>query len=127
MEAIETIKKENKMNSVLTELKKTKTSGIAVAAMLSSALGCFTIGLMIVISEASKSFSNWLNWWNPGGPLVGKTGMGIIVWLVSWIFLSLLIGKKEIKIKPVAAISFIPILLAFLFSFPPFFDLFAAE
>jgi hypothetical protein len=121
------IKRENKMGSTLTPPKKTKPSGVAIAAILSSALGCFTIGLMIVISEASKNFSSWLNWWDPGGALVGKTGLGVIVWLVSWIFLYLLLGKKEIRIKPVATIAAALILLAFLFSFPPFFDLFTAK
>ncbi len=115
------------MNTSLTQTQKTKTSGVAVAAILSGALGCFTIGLMIVISEASKNFSDWLNWWNPGGPLIGKTGMGIIVWIVSWIILYFLLGKKEIKVKPFAIFSFALLILAILFSFPPIFDLFAPK
>jgi hypothetical protein len=115
------------MNSQLTQPGKIKFSGVAMAAILSAALGCFTIGLMIVINEASKKFSDWLNWWNPGGTLIGKTGMGIIVWLVSWIILHLAMGKKEIKIKPVAILAFSLLILAYLLSFPPVFDLFASD
>ncbi len=125
---METVKeKENKINSLLTSPEKTKASGIAMAAILSGTIGCFTIGLMIVFAEASKNFKDWLNWWNPAGPLVGKTGMGVIVWLVSWMILYFLFGKKEKKVKPIAIFSFVLLILALLFSFPPFFDLFTSK
>lgn len=115
------------MNTISTKPGRTKTSGMAVASILSACLGCFTIGLMIVISEASAKFSDWLNWWTPGGPLIGKAGMGVIVWLVSWALLSLLWAKKEVKVKKLIIYAFALLFLGFLFSFPPFFDMFASK
>jgi hypothetical protein len=104
-----------------------KPSGSAVAVLISGALGCFTIGLMIIFAEASKGFNDWLNWFNPVGPLSGKTGMGLIVWLFSWVLLYSFMKNKEIKLKPAVTATYIILALAILFSFPVFFDLFAAK
>jgi hypothetical protein len=34
------------------------------------------------LAEASPAVKNLLNWWNPVGPLSGKTGVAVAVWLV---------------------------------------------
>ncbi|HRQ41580.1 MAG TPA: hypothetical protein PLD25_26980 [Chloroflexota bacterium] len=57
------------------------TTGPAAAALVSSDIGVLTIGLMTTGAVISEGLRNALNWWNPAGPLTGKTGVGVILWL----------------------------------------------
>lgn len=102
-------------------------SGPAAAAFLSGSLGVFVIGLMTTLSEASHAIGSALNWYNPSGPLVGKTLLGIIVWLISWFFLNKSWGEKEVDLKRIFTWSMILILLGLLLTFPPFFTIFKGE
>lgn len=101
-----------------------KPNGPAAAALLSAGIGCFVIGLDIVLAVISASTSNAMNWWNPAGPLVGKTGIGVIAWLVSWGILHLILRTKHFHLRAVAITSLVLVALGFLGSFPPFFDIF---
>lgn len=104
-----------------------KPSGPAVAAMVAAGLGTFTIGLMTSLAEASAGLRNALTWYNPVGPLSGKTGVGVIVWLVAWIVLHTTWKNREISLGRGARWALVLILLGFLLTFPPVFDLFARE
>ncbi len=99
-------------------------TGPAAAAILSGSIGVFVIGLLTTLSEASSSIGSLLNWYNPSGNLTGKTGVGIIVWLVSWVILNSQWKDKEIELKGIFTWTGILLVLGFLLTFPPFFDLF---
>jgi hypothetical protein len=101
--------------------------GVASAAFVSSGIGCLVIGLMVTGAEMSEGLKNALNWWNPAGPLTGKTGVGVIAWLVSWVILHTLWKDKEMEFGKVFTVTLVLIALGFLFTFPPIFTLFAAE
>lgn len=101
--------------------------GVASAAFVSGGIGCFVIGLMVTAAEMSSGFSSALNWWNPAGPLTGKTGVGIIAWLVSWVVLHSMWKNKEMEFGKIFTITLVLIALGFLLTFPPIFELFAAE
>jgi hypothetical protein len=45
-----------------------------------------------VLSPGLKSL---LNFWNPAGSLTDKTTMGILAWLISWIFLNSSLKDKD--------------------------------
>ncbi len=120
---MDAIKKEKNIKAVL-EPAKPKASGMALAAILSGSIGCFIIGLAIILAVISGDINNFLNWWNPVGPLSGKTGVGIIAWLLSWLLLHFAWKDKEINYNLVLAISYVLLILAFIFSFPPFFQMF---
>lgn len=64
--------------------KTHRRDGVALAAILAAGLGCATIGVMTILAEAFGAAKDWLTWWAPAGPLTGKTGMGVVVWLASW-------------------------------------------
>ena len=70
-----------------------KPSGPAAAAILAAAVGVFVIGLATNLAEVSADLKNALNWWNPAGPLTGKTGVGVIVWLIAWAVL----GPRHVR------------------------------
>lgn len=101
--------------------------GVASAAFVSSGIGCLVIGLMVTGAEMSEGLKNALNWWNPAGPLTGKTGVGVIVWLVSWAILHRMWKDKDTGFAKAFTITLILIALGFLLTFPPIFTLFAAE
>jgi len=101
--------------------------GVASAAFVSSGIGCLVIGLMVTGAEMSEGLKNALNWWNPAGPLTGKTGVGIIVWMISWVILHTMWKDKDMDFGKVFTVTLIMIALGFLLTFPPIFGLFAAE
>lgn len=101
--------------------------GVASAAFVSSGIGCLVIGLMVTGAEMSEGLKNTLNWWNPAGPLTGKTGVGVIAWIVSWVILHTMWKDKDMDFGKVFIVTLIMIALGFLLTFPPIFGLFAAE
>ncbi len=102
-------------------------NGPVVAALIAGGLGSATIGLMTVLAEASHSIMNALNWWNPAGPLTGKTLVGVIIFFVSWIVLHFIFRGKNVNFARAATIALILLGLGILGTFPPFFKLFAGE
>lgn len=106
--------------------KATATVGVASAAFVSSGIGCLVIGLMVTGAEMSAGFSSALNWYNPVGPLMGKTLVGIVAWLVSWAILHSMWKDKDVDFGKAFTATLILIALGFLLTFPPFFELFAA-
>src|SRR5512133_2051417 len=100
-------------------------NGPAAAAILAAGIGIAVTGIMSTGAEASPAWARLLNWWNPVGPLSGKTGVGIIVWLVSWLILGLLWRGKEVRFVPVVVASAILLVVGLLLTFPPVFELIA--
>ena len=95
--------------------------------MIASGIGTLVIGLLTTIAEFSGGLGTFLNWWNPTGALSGKTGVGILAWLISWIVLNNLWKDKEYDLQKAFKTTLILIGLGLLLTFPPFFVLFAAE
>lgn len=98
--------------------------GVAAAAFLSSGVGTLVIGLMTTGAVLSEGLKNALNWWNPAGPLTGKTGVGVLAWLISWVILHTLWKDKEADFTKVFIITLILIGLGFVLTFPPVFEAF---
>lgn len=105
--------------------KSHRRDGVALAAAFAAGLGCVTIGLMTVLAEASLAAKAWLTWCPPAGPLSGKTGMGVLVWLGSWLILHNRWQHWELAARKIWLWSLLLIALGWLGTFPPFFTLFA--
>ena len=99
-----------------------KPLGTAAAALLAAAAGVFVTGLMTTLAEASPGLRNLLVWWRPAGPLTGKTGVGVTLWLVAWVVLHTMYKNREVDLGRVMRWVWILILLGFLGTFPPFFE-----
>src|SRR5207245_8912309 len=67
------------------QMQTSKPTGPGAAAVLAAGTGTFTIGLMASLAGASAGLNNALNWDGPTGPLSGKTGVGVVAWLLAWI------------------------------------------
>ncbi|HRQ40200.1 MAG TPA: hypothetical protein PLD25_20000 [Chloroflexota bacterium] len=102
-------------------------TGSAAATFIASGIGALFLGLMTTGAEFSVGLKDALNWWNPVGPLAGKTGIAVLTWLISWVLLNTLWKNKEIDLRKSFIITLVLIGLGVLFTFPPIFEAFAAE
>ena len=100
------------------------TTGPAAAAIISGAIGTFVIGLLTTGSVIFEGLRNALNWWNPAGPLTGKTGVGVIAWLISWALLSTVWKDKDYDLRKAFVITLIIVALGVILTFPPVFEAF---
>ena len=100
-------------------------NGPAAAAILAAGIGIAATGIMTTGAEVSPGWARLLNWWNPVGPLSGKTGVGILAWLASWLVLGLLWRDREVKFGRVLVISAALLAVGLLLTFPPVFALVA--
>lgn len=109
------------------QMPMTKPTGPAAAALIAAGIGTFVIGLVTSLAEASAGFKDALNFYNPAGPLSGKTGIGVLVWLISWIVLNSMWKNKNPEIGRAFTWTLVLIALGFLLTFPPIFEIFAGE
>ncbi|HZD11556.1 MAG TPA: hypothetical protein VE553_09455 [Candidatus Binatia bacterium] len=99
-------------------------TGAAAAAMVASGAGVFVIGLLTTGTAISSELKETLNWWNPAGPLTGKTGLGVIVWLVTWYVLNRVLHADNRSLQRAFAVTLILIALGLILTFPPVFEAF---
>jgi hypothetical protein len=104
-----------------------KPNGPVVAALIAGGLGAAAIGLLTTLAEASEPIKNALNWYNPVGPLTGKSLLGVIFFFVSWIVLYWVFRGKNVNFARATTVALILLALGLLGTFPPFFEIFAAE
>jgi hypothetical protein len=100
------------------------TNGLVAAAMLAAGVGCFILGLTTSLAQGSKAIGGMLNFYDPVGPLGGKTIVAVVAWLVAW---GVLAGKwkdQSIDFGKVYKVTLFLLALGLLGTFPPFFDLF---
>jgi len=102
-----------------------KSDGVAAAAVLVSAIGVFIIGSLTTLAEISESLKTALAWSGAVGPLIGKTGVGVIVWLILWPIFHALWRGKEVNFSAIYTLSLILIALGWLLTFPPVFEAFS--
>jgi hypothetical protein len=100
-----------------------KPNGAAAAAIISASFGIFAIGLLTTLAAASSSINQWLNWYNPTGPLSGKTTLGVIAWLVAWTGAHFILHAKETHFIRSMLVSSVLLALGMLLMFPPIFEL----
>lgn len=104
-----------------------KPEGPVAAAVLAGGIGCLALGLFTTLAEVSSSIKDWLSWKDDVGPLSGKTGTAVIVWLIAWIALHVFYRDKPFETRRALAIALVLIGLGALGTFPTFFQAFASE
>ncbi len=104
-----------------------KPDGPGAAAMISSGIGVFVLGLLTtlaVISAGVKSFLLWWEWGQGVGPLAGKSTVAILTWLISWFILGRIWRNKDVELKTAFYIAAVLGILGAIGTFPTFFELF---
>src|SRR5437667_10072708 len=105
-------------------MQTSKPTGPGAAAVLAAGTGTFTIGLMASLAGASAGLNNALNWYGPTGPLSGKTGVGVVAWLLAWIILHATLKNTNVNFGPTFHWALALLILGLLRTFPPLFGLF---
>ncbi len=100
------------------------TNGLAAAAILAAGIGSMSLGLFTTLAEAIDSVKKALAFYNPVGPLSGKTTLAVVAWLVAWIILGSSWKNKQVNFATVFTASLILIALGLIGTFPPFYEMF---
>jgi hypothetical protein len=104
-----------------------KPEGPIAAAILAGGIGCFALGLLTTLAEASTSVHDWLEFNSDVGPLSGKTIVAVIVWLIAWAVLHVVYRDKPFETRRALAIALVLIALGVIGTFPTFFQAFASD
>jgi hypothetical protein len=102
-------------------------NGPAAAALLAGGIGTSVFGLITFFSEVSAAFGKSLNWYNPVGPLSGKSILGTLAFFGSWAVLAYLWRGKETNFNRIATIALALLIIGLITTFPPFWRLFMSE
>lgn len=102
-------------------------NGPVAAALLAGGIGATAVGLLTVLAEAFPAIKTALNWWNPAGPLTGKSLGGVAIFFIAWILLHNLYRGKEVAFNRIILVAYILLFLGLVGTFPPFFELFTAH
>lgn len=93
--------------------------GSISAAILAASVGSAIFGLAIVFVEMSPTIKALMTWYEPVGPLSGKSTVGAVAFLVSWHFLHERMRLREVNFKKIMWISFSLLAVGLLLTFPP--------
>ncbi len=108
----------------MTNSHETESYGVAAAAFVAAGIGCMAVGLFTTLAAISAGVNDLLNWWGPAGPLTGKTGVALILWLVAWLVLHQLWKTKTVNLGTAFFATLVLIALGLIGTFPTFFELF---
>jgi hypothetical protein len=107
-----------------TRVTTDKPNGPVAAALLAGGLGSAIFGLIVLFSEVNESFGAALNWYNPVGPLSGKSTLGILAFFLSWIILHSMWKNKNVNFSSISTAALILLAIGLLGTFPPVWHLF---
>jgi len=96
-----------------------KPNGPVAAALLAGGIGSGLFGLIVLLSEVSESFGTALNWYNPVGPLSGKSILGVGIFFIAWLVLHSMWKDKEVNFDGISTASLVLLAIGLLGTFPP--------
>lgn len=94
------------MTNKSTPAQKELPNGPVAAAILAGGIGAAVLGVVTTLSEVSTGIANALNWINPVGPLSGKVGVTVILYLLSWLGLYFTWRGKNVDFNRIATVAF---------------------
>jgi hypothetical protein len=113
--------------STLSDIERDKPIWPVAAAFLAAGFGVLVLGVLTTLAEASQSLKDWLQFFDPVGPLSGKTLLSVAAWLVAWIVLAFALRGREVSERAVYWATGAMMVLGLIGTFPTFFESFAAE
>ena len=103
-----------------------KPEGPVSAAILAGGVGALTLGVLTTLAEASTSIRDFLNVYDPVGPLSGKTIGAVLIWLMAWVVMHRTYRHRPLESRKALMVALVLIALGVLGTFPTFFQLFAS-
>lgn len=105
----------------------TRPNGPVVAVTVATGIGALVLGIFTLLSEASESVHDFLEFSERVGPLSGKTVFGAAAFLLSWGGLHVALREREVAWRPAIVVFLVLLAVGLLLTFPPFFQLFKSE
>jgi hypothetical protein len=102
-----------------------KPEGPVSAAILAGGVFALALGILTTLAEASVDIKDFLNFYDPVGPLSGKTIGAVVIWIIAWAVLHLMYRDKSLESRRALTVSLVLIALGALGTFPIFFQAFA--
>lgn len=116
------------MVKIISETISDKPNGPVAAALLGGGIGSAVFGLITLFSALSDSFAQALNWYNPSGPLSGKSILGVASFFIAWAVLhSVWKGKEVNNFNSISTAALVLLAVGLLGTFPPVWHLFSSE
>jgi hypothetical protein len=106
------------------EASLARPAGPAAAVVLGAGLGCFTLGLLSVLTAASSTASDDLTLSDRVGDVSGISTGAAAVFFIAWAALTVAWRRADPPLLRVAAVSALLLAFGLLGTFPPFFNLF---
>jgi hypothetical protein len=97
------------------------------ASFIAAGIGSTFFGLGVIGAEMSQGFKTAITLTPGVGPLSGKAAIGVVAFFLSWVILHYALKGKHVKLVHSFTIGIVLIFLGVLFTYPPFFLLFAPE
>ena len=110
------------MNTHTDDVKPHLSNGPAAAAILSAAVGCFTIGFLQLLADISANVNKALVFYKGSGALSGETTVAIVLWLVLWFALNRAWRLKTVNMGMIGTVSIVLLLVGIALTFPPLID-----
>ena len=110
-------------NTNESSMGKDLQNGAGAAAILAAGIGCAALGVFALLGDAFNGIKNFLNFYNPTGPLSGVTTLAIVVWLAAWFVLAKKWDGRDVAMTRVSVVAFVLLAVGFALTFPPFMDL----
>lgn len=92
-------------------------NGAAMASVLAAGIGCFAMGLLVILNEAGLFTAPTL--YAPAGGVTGRTTFAVLAWLVAWGVLHTRWKAHEIAPSRVLVPTLVLIGAGILGTFPP--------
>lgn len=99
----------------------TQTETKALISLIACGIGSLTLGILICAAEASGAAKSFLNFYDPVGPLSGKTTIAVVAYFVSWFILSQVYATKSLDFGKAIKTTFVLVGVGIVLSFPPVF------
>lgn len=106
-------------------LSAEKPNGPVVAATLSVGVSAVALGAFTTLAEASTSVKDFLNFYDPVGPLAGKTTYAVIIYMIAWAGLHMALKDRDLPWKPFIQATTVLFIISLVLTYPPFFQMFA--
>jgi len=104
--------------------KSSITNGAAAAAILGAGVGSLIFGICTTLKQSIKAVANFMNFYQPVGPLGGDTIISVGLWLIVWFILHMQLRNRQVDFGKIFKAALVLIFLGLVGTFPPFFDLF---
>jgi hypothetical protein len=103
-----------------------EASGAIAAVVVAAGAGCAALGVLVVLAEASAWAKALLTFYEPVGPLAGKTTVAAAVWALAWAGLHLRLRHRAVELSRAFGLCGALVAVGLVGTFPPFYQLFAS-